>query len=551
VTQNSATESSPKHRERIRWGCAILLALPAALPYLTHYLYARAHGRVPTGFLIRDMPYYMANARAHFAGGHFHLLYQLPFSPYDNTPAIYFQPHTLLLGLFWKISHLEVNVLFLIFSAIAAVVCARVAIALYEQLIGLESFVKRVGLLIFFWGGGALVLSGAIKLWLFGPGTEAMVFERYFDVDPFRGLWFLNFGRNLIFGTEAYYHALFFGAVLLAFRRRFIASAIIALLLSMSHPFTGLELLLILLSWAIFETLILRKRAMPAWYPIAIAAILGLHLVYYLWFLQRSPEHASVAKAWAQAYILHLPNALAAYGFVLAFAIATVRTSARFRHYFAEPSHRLLAMWFLVAFALANHDLVMKPLQPLHFTRGYIWTPLFLMGAPSLVALIDYLRTRLKALGMIAIVALVAVFLLDNGLWLTTLYKRPDVITDGPMLTPGRWEMLQKLKDPKYEGCLVLSQDLDLGYLVTAYTNLRSWYSHFANTPYLQERVDQLRMLFSEGVYLNEWRTRPTLIILRRDYTPEPPAWLDAIGAKLVEENSEIRVYRVEPANPR
>jgi hypothetical protein len=548
VTQNSLGEPTRKHRELVRWGWAIVLALPAALPYLTHYLYAKAHGLIPTGFLIRDMPYYMANARAHFAGGHFHLLYQLPFSPYDNTPAIYFQPHTLLLALMWKLSHLEVNVVFLIFSALAAVVCARVAMALYEQLLGLNTLSKRIGLLLFFWGGGALFLSGAIKLWLIGPGAEPMEFERLFDVDPFRGLWFLNFGRNLIFGTEAYYHALFFAAVLLVFRRRFIASAIVALLLSMSHPFTGMELLLILLAWAILESLILRSRQMPAWYGFAIAALLGLHLAYYLGFLQRSPEHASVAKAWEQAYILHFVNAVAAYGFVLILAIATIRTRARFTAYFEQPSHRLLAVWFVVAFALANHDLVMKPLQPLHFTRGYIWTPLFLIGAPALIALLGYLRTRGMVVAPIAIAAIVLLFLLDNGMWLTTLYKRPNVITDGPMLTPPRWELIQKLKDPKYACDLVLSQDLDIGYLVTAYTPLRSWYSHFANTPYLQERVDQLRALFSEGVYLDEWRTRPCIIVLRKDYTPAPPPWLNDIGARLIEENEAFRVYQVAPA---
>jgi hypothetical protein len=38
------------------------------------------------------------------------------------------------------------------------------------------------------------------------------------DYDPFGGFWFLNVGRNLIFTTEAFYHLIFLGGVLLVVR---------------------------------------------------------------------------------------------------------------------------------------------------------------------------------------------------------------------------------------------------------------------------------------------------------------------------------------------
>jgi hypothetical protein len=550
VTQDALTVETTKRSQLARWLAAIALALPAVIPYISHVREAHAHGLIPTGFLIHDMPYYMANAQAHFADGYFHLLYQLPFSPYDNTPAIYFQPHTLLLAIALKVTHLPINVVFLIFSAVAATICARVAIALYEHLIGLDTSPKRIGLLIFFWGGGAIVLSGAIKLWLFGAGDQPIEFERYFDFDPFRGFWFLSFGRNLIFGTEAYYHALFFGAVVLAMSRRFAMSAVLALLASLSHPFTGIELLLILFSWAIFEMAILRTRALPKMYLASLAVLLVFHFGYYLWFLKRSPEHADLAEAWAQPFILFWYNMAAAYAFVLPLAIWTVRGVRQLKAYFAEPSHRLLAIWFLVALALANHDLILRPVQPLHFTRGYIWTPLFLMGAPSLVALLEVIRSRLPHLVReLVIASVVAFFVLDNALWLTTLRKRPDVIGDGIMLSPERKQILDQLQADEFHRSLVLSQDVDLGYLVTAYLPLRSWYSHMANTPFKAQRVAQLKDLFTNGNYLDEWRSRKVIVILRKDYTPNVPSWIDKIGAKLVLEDDAFRVYQVNPVS--
>lgn len=87
---------------------ALALALPAALPYVAHVLRAAQGALLPTGFLVYDMAFYMANAREHFDGGGFRLLYGLPFSPAYTTPAIYFQPHTLLLGAVWRATGLDV-----------------------------------------------------------------------------------------------------------------------------------------------------------------------------------------------------------------------------------------------------------------------------------------------------------------------------------------------------------------------------------------------------------------------------------------------------------
>src|SRR6266704_3622578 len=72
-----------------------------------------------------------------------------------------------------------------------------------------------------------------------------------------------------------------------------------------------------------------------------------------------------------------------------------IRRFALAKEFFRIPRNRLLAIWALVAFILANHEFAIRPIQPLHFDRGYIWIPLFLMGARSLGSLFKYFWYRL------------------------------------------------------------------------------------------------------------------------------------------------------------
>jgi hypothetical protein len=531
-----------------RWLLAVLLVSPAIIPYISHWRQAHAEGAIPTGFLMYDMPYYMANARAHFAGGHFHLLYALPFSADDNSPRVYFQPHTLLLGLMWRFSPFEVNTVFLIFTAIASLVCARVAIALYEQIVGFRSVAQRVGLLLFFWGGGAIVIAGAIRMWM-GAGDPGLPpAEQLFHFDPQEGWWFLNFGRNLIFGTEAYYHALFFGAILLCLRARYILCAVCALVLSMSHPFTGLELVLILLAWSGTERILFQNRAIPIWFIITTAAILAWHLGYYLWFLPRSPEHADLMKSWRIPEVLTWPTALAAYAIVLPFAIFALHSSKRFNRFFAQPNHRLLGIWLIVVAALVKHDLFIRPVQPLHFERGYLWTAIFFIGARVLIAAIDRILQWKRPLAMIAITGLCALFVLDNAVWLTTFRARPFANQSSVRLTPARQQVLHELNNPKYAGALVVSQDASLAYLVTAYTPLRSWYSHLSNTPYFDQHLADVIALFRDGRYADAWRHRRVVVIVRNDQTPDPPAVLQSLDALKTFKNRDFTLFLVPPS---
>jgi hypothetical protein len=544
-----AAPRQPEHpagRELRLWLLSLALAAPAFLPYASHFA-APPAGRIPTGFIAYDMPYYMANAREHFDEGHFRLLYSNPFDPRYESPTIYFQPMTLALGAAYHGTGAPPGVLFVLFELLAAWVCARVALSLYFQIVGLGDWPRRVGLLAFFWGGGALTIT-AIVYSLLTHGT----IERIFRFDPSNGWWFLNFGRNLVLPTEALYHAIFFGSVLCILRQRFILAAVLAFLLSASHPFSGVELLLILFAWSALELFFVKSRAVPQGFFVAIVSLLALHVGYYLVYLSSIPEHTKLMKAWAIAWELDAVNFVPAYALVGVLAFWSFRRLDIAKQFFSRPHHRLFLTWFIVAFALANHEFAIRPIQPLHFTRGYIWTPLFFMGVMPLVGLFGAIQ-RLRGIVFrnVAAGAVLAALLLDNAAWLAqyplkALAGRPDA---GITITHAQLDLFRWLCRDENRGALLLTGDRDLGYLASVYTPLRSWIGHIFNTPDGPKHEAEIQAFLAEGRLVDAWSGKTLLVVTDGTTTSShSPATYPSHPTYT---NDTYLVYRLDPAQTR
>src|SRR5262249_31465439 len=333
-----------------------MLLLPIYLLYLAHFTNNVASG---TGFLAPDAPYYMANARAFFDAGHFTLTYGLPFSPDPNTPRIYFQPLTLALAVFWKLTGSDPGILFTVAGLIFAICCARLIIALYDEIVPLTSLAAWLGLLCFFWGGGLLTLTGFFYGLAVGKSWTPIGYLLVFD--PFDGFWFLNLGRNLAFTTEAFYHLIFLGCILLVLRRRFAWALTCAALLSASHPFYGLELLIVLGVWSTIEWVGKRHDRPPLYFPVALSVLTVLHVGYYLVLLNYlSEEHRALQQQWSLPWLLPFSTMMAAYGIVATLAaIALIEQWRRTRS--LSWTQRLFLIWFAVCLALAKHDLLITP----------------------------------------------------------------------------------------------------------------------------------------------------------------------------------------------
>ncbi len=463
-----------------RWALAGAFLLPVVALYTAHYWNSlRMPGWVATGFIHNDMPLYVANAREYLDRPGLALGYSNAYSIDPANPRIYFQPQTLLFAAVWGATGADPGLLFLLWGLLAGLLCVRVAIALYEDLCGPEA---RWGLPVFLWGGGVFALAEVAERWWSGT---SLIPE--FRRDPSAGWWFLNLGRNLVFPTEAYYHFLSLGCILLLVRRRWAAAVAVLFLLSISHPFTGVQFGLITLAWLILERYGCRNADVPAGSLVGAGACLVLHLSYYLIFLPQFPEHASVMQQFQAPWLLR------ADAMWLAYTPVALLAAWQWRRWFDTPARRLLVVWLVVSFGLANHEWFIEPHQPTHFTRGYIWMPLFLLGAPTLIAIFQRIATRSRALA----VALVLVWVSDNLVWFwvnsrqpTGVYVRADAL--------AVLKILQQLPQPQNDWIL-FTNDSYLAFLSATYSGVRSWYSHYANTPYAHERYQERQAFFQHG----------------------------------------------------
>lgn len=504
----------------------VLLALPALIPLVGAVIVPLLHNRLPTGFIEYDLPSYHAEGRAYFDRG-FHLTYSNPYAGY-NSPRIYFQPHTFLLGLLQQLG-LDPGVTFNIFGLMALFFASAAAVLFYVEVVGIDTRSKKLALICFFWGGGIFTLWGVARA-LFRMHRFSAIFE----VEPTYGWWMLNFGRNLVYPTEAFYHGLFLFSLWALARKRPALCLALAAVACISHPFTGLTLILILIAWSAIE-LLLRSGAASLKFLIGAMVIGALHLGYYMVWLNRFADHKAVQQNFQKAWIYPPKVFIGALILVGCLAIWQV-ASSRFRGLRDSPV-RLFAVWFVVVFALTQHNLVMRhPLQPIHFAHGYDWTALFFLGAPVLIAIFDFILKMPRPLARNAALALVlGLFLLDNAAWLLKIAINNEYLVS---LTKNQSAALSWLSHNAKAGDLIVCHDQLLSYLVATYTPALSWQGHEHNTPFIDQRHDEIERVFNQGHALPNWNRHGVFYV-------SPATWVPPAGLSLTERyaNSDFAIW--------
>jgi hypothetical protein len=534
-------------RGSIRGDCGVAAVSTLLICWLTAcYSLGAPPNTHPTGFIQYDQAYYMAKARQHFADG-FHLSYGLPASPDYDTPRVYFHPQTLLLGALTKFTGIEPGRIYATFGLIATFIFFRIAIGLYEYVVGLRSGAQFLVLSAFLWGGGLALFCGL--LFRVTTGGELLTFDT--------GGWGANLGRGVIYGVEAYYHALFFGALLALLRRRYATALFLVALTCASHPFTGIELASILAGWVILEVLVDGCAAPPLWFRVGILLLTLFHLSYWVILLPRlSAEHAALMPLWQLPWVLHWYNEIPEYAIVGLAALWQLHTWQRLASALQDRTLRLLLTWFVGAFLLANHDLFVRPCQPIHFTHGYLWVPLFLIGAPIMIKIAEQLLAASWRIGLPASIALSGFIFLDNAGWfggagVDLLRNGKDVsFFPNPIyIQSSAWDVLQRLNDKVFAGGLVVSDARELSYQVIVYTPLRAWYSQMWNTPHPSERLAELEALFQDGRDLDDWRSRRMIAIVDRQKDRDAREKLLPLGYELAYQNVDYDVLLRPPRN--
>lgn len=513
---------------------AFALTAPMILFYLG-YFFNHSKQLHPTGFIQYDNVAYVAYGKQYNDADTFHLQYSNPFNESDHYKPIYFQTQSLFFALLLKIG-VPVEWILIPFNLICSVFCFLLLIAIYDCLTENKKFRSFI-IWMLAWGGGLLCASGIIAHFILK--REGSLLNDLFFLDPEFGWWGLNFGRSIFFSCEAYYHLLFLGSVYALLRKKWTVTILLMAVLSLSHPFTGIEFISIISVWCLIEFLF-NRREIPAWFLVAVVFVLCFHLYYYLIYLEKFPEHKSVSEQYALRWRLGWYRIIPAYGIVGLFAILSI-CKPSIRNFFRLRSNRILICWFVVAFLLANHEIFIKARQPIHFTRGYIWTSLFLLGLPALTSLISYFKNHYRFTGLILFAAL---FFSDNFLWIGAHIIHTQTEPSTAYITDEQKKVFTVLCKNSSNKTLLITEDNSIAYLSTIYTKAYPWYSHPYTTPYAAKKLKVQSDFFTQGKIDSSWTKHDIRFVINPADSIAASATNKQHGTKIFQSSNYI-IYKV------
>ncbi len=506
---------------------AAILSLPVLAVYGTHWWMGDGDQRVPTGFLHYDMPYYVANGRQYIDGEHAGPLYSNPFDARDESPNIYFQPHIMVLGWATALCPGAPGIPFVVLGLVCTFAAFFILSKLVSEYLGaVPIWLRRVLLVVVAWGGGLLCVAGTLISaaglgYAFrGAKLQEMANVSFIDpllLDPSQGLWFLNFGRNFLYPTEAFYHLLVVGFYFAVLKQRWRMALAVVWLLAACHPFTGVQYALIVAAWAAFERCYLKSTTFSWRMAVAFMGPALFCLAYYGLFLCSFEDHRQIMDQWRINFSLKAPTALVAYGPIALIAFWRLRSPQRFTETFRSPLARLFGLAAVISFVLANHEAFVKPCQPLHFTRGHIWLPLCLLGLPALAELPRLLPDR-RRLGTVMLTAVALILLLDNAIFIGHwIYGANRVTSHGTYVARSELAVYEFIR-AQNEKPIVLTDDPDVGYRLAAFSQARPYVGHQFLTPDREAKLRRVHELFTSGRIPDDIGHGPFWVLTRSDY---------------------------------
>lgn len=512
---------------------ALFLTLPV-VAFLVHHYTHYGGGLHPTGFTTDENVLYMSYAHQYLDQSHFSLCYSNPFDGFPQSPRIYFQPVNFLFAGLMKMGA-DPGFIFSIFGLLMAFACIYTGVRILQHLLPGNRHIVLISIL-FSWGGGLTALAG-VGSYLSGQSAAGSLTDSIYLADPANGWWGMNWGRILFIPLEAFYHFLFLAAIYLLLKQKWKGVLSTAFLLSVSHPFTGIEFLLIICGWLGLEKMIWKNKSIPWWFAGGIAVIILFHVWYYLYYLNNFPEHKQLFSQYSAGWTYSFRVFVPAYLLVFGLACLTFFLQQKNKPWLRLSEQRLFICWAAIAFLLSKHEWFIRPMQPIHFTRGYVWAGLFLSGLPALIWLLERLKngTGKKLL----LIGLVALLLMDNGLWIGNHLRQKNTTEWEGYLSDDTRQLFKFLHAEAKAADMLVSKDRLVSYMANVYSAANSWVSHPYNTPNRPLRVLIMDRALEDGMIPAEWQNRRLLVVINKKdepFTVHP----SLARQKLFENNSYI-----------
>jgi hypothetical protein len=238
-----------------------------------------------------------------------------------------------------------------------------------------------------------------------------------------------------------------------------------------------------------------------------------------MFYLAGFPDHHSVGEQYALNWRLRYFSMIPAYCIVGFLSLYTISRLQKFSTFFAQPSNRLLLCWFLVAFILANHEVFIKPMQPLHFTRGYIWSSLFLLGIPAIHYLLS--KSKNSLLGKFVMIISLLLFFSDNLFWVFSRATKEATGISVPYISHEQDQILRQLQPLSGPQTLIIGGDNAIPYFSTVYTSGYPWLSHPFTTPFVDKKRQALETFIRQGIIDSAWHNKSLIFVFRKNNPEE------------------------------
>ncbi len=210
-------------------------------------------------------------------------------------------------------------------------------------------------------------------------------------------------------------------------------------------------------------------------------------MAYYKVWLPTFPSHAELQDVWELNWSVSWTTAFLAYVPVL--VACCVHLRRRLRSGTLTVVEQFLCCALVVAIGLAFHDRIIKPVQPLHFTRGYVWMPLFLIGLPVILQTVSAVLNPGRRRYSFATLLFVLICAFDNLVFSAVHIQRQLAQQDGFHLDTDERALLASIHNLPDDSPVVMTSSATLNYLIPTYANARPWLGHHFNTPQFPERM--------------------------------------------------------------
>lgn len=302
--------------------------------------------------------------------------------------------------------------------------------------------------------------------------------------------------------------------------------------LAATHPFSGAQHLAILGLWLTIR-LVWDRRFLGPW--LATAAASAAFACYYLLYLPQFPEHQRIFSDWSLMWILPVASMAAAYTPVAALA-ATRCWLDRARWW---PEMTFFLATAAVSLFLVKHELFMPPRQPLHFTRGYAWMPLLLLGLPLLQRTLSALSDRLSRPAFVAVAAAGMLLMsIDSATWLGFMCResREELRT-----TSAVFDLLRQIDrlGARGTGLVLWGEAADDNYLIGTYTSLDPYIGHLFLCPDRDARIEAAARWLKTGAKDPSIDAVDVVILSKRRGYP-----IDFTGWEILCENDRLAALR-------